>query len=478
MKVLLINPPVPENKNWVREGRCQQLDIWGVPFPPLSLALIAGQIKAFSETLIIDSGPAKLNLEKTLEKIKNYNPDLLFIATATPTINTDLGWFLVKVKELKPNLKAVAIGIHVSALQKETLEDFPRLDFVIRSEPEITAKELTFFLKEGNLDFRNIKGLAFRENNDIIVNEPREFLLNLDELEYPFWSGVDFKNYRLPIYNRPFNLITFARGCPFNCKFCNASIYHGKVLRKRSPEKIIEEIEINIKDYGVRDFLFWTEFITADKDYLQKFLNLIKEKGLDKKIKWVSNSRASNVDYSLFKEMKENGCWQIAFGLEFGSDKILQLANKGPNAKIAEASRVINEADKTGIVIDGHFILGYPGEDEKTLQQTIDFACSLPLTFAHFYIATPFPGSELYEEALEKGWIEKPDWKMISQNKSFLKTELLSPEVIIKYVRKAYRKFYLRPKTVIKIAKILESPQQFFNLSEIGVKFLIDILKK
>jgi radical SAM superfamily enzyme YgiQ (UPF0313 family) len=476
MKVLLINPPVPDQKNWVREGRCQQWDIWGVPFPPLSLALIAGQIKNIAKTLILDSGPANLNLEKTLEKIKKFNPDLLIISTATPTIETDLGWFLPKVKESNPNIKSAVIGIHVTELPKETLEEFPDLDFVIRREPELTAKELVEFLKENRSDFENILGLAFKKNNRIIVNPLREFLEDLDQLEFPFWPGIDFKNYRLPILNKPFNLISFARGCPFDCKFCNASTYYGKKIRKRSPEKIVEEIENNIKNYGLRDFLFWTEFVTLDKEYLRSVLNLIKEKGLDKKIRWVSNSRSDIKDLSLFKELKEAGCWQMAFGLEFGSDQILKLSNKG--ATIEAGRKTIEAAAQASIVCDGHFILGYPGETKETLQKTIDFALSLPLTFAHFYAATPFPGSQLFREAIENKWIENLKWKEINQDIPIIKTQELSPEITKEYIKKAYRKFYLRPKTIYKIVKIAKTPLEFFSIFKIGTRFVLDILKK
>ena len=478
MKVLLINPPVPDNKNWVREGRCEQLDIWGMPFPPLSLGYIAGQIKSIAEILVLDSGPMKLGIEETLKRIKEYKPDLLILSTATPTVNTDLGWFLSKVKEQDRELKTAAIGIHVTDLAEETLNDFPALDFIIRNEPEITSKDLVSHLKEKDFHFENIKGLAFKRNGKIVINEEREFLKDLDELEFPDFHGIDFNNYRMPISNQPFNLITFARGCPFNCKFCNASTYYGKNIRKRSPEKIIEEIEKNIKEHNVYNFLFWTEFVTIDKDYLKNVLSLIKEKGLDKKIKWVSNSRASNIDLSLFEEMKKSGCWQIAFGLEFGSNKILKISDKGPGASIEEHKKAVEAASEAGIVVDGHFILGYPGETEKNLKETIAFACSLPITFAHFYIATPFPGSKLYREAILNNWIKKPKWSSVSQDTPVIRTQVLDPKVIEEHIKMAYRKFYLNPKAIFRIARIAKNPSEFFNLFKTGVKFVLDILRK
>lgn len=477
IKVLLINPPTPKKEVWVREGRCQQFDIWGAPFPPLSLAYIAGQIKGIARTLIVDCGPSGLDLEKTLEKIKNFNPDLLILSTATPTIGTDLDWFAEEVKSLLPKIKIAVIGIHVTALPEETLKKFSAANFIIRGEPELTAKELVEFLRQDRSDFEKIAGLAFRHGTEIIVNQPREFLENLDQLNFPDWPGVDFKNYKLPILNKPFNLITFARGCPFSCKFCNAHTYYGKIVRKRSPEKIIEEIKYNIENYNIRDFLFWTEFITMDSVYLREFILLLKKENLHKKIRWVSNSRVDVDDLSLFQEMKEAGCWQMAFGLEFGSNQILQLAQKGPRVNVEQSERVIRAASGAGIVTDGHFIMGYPGETEKTLRQTINFAISLPLTFAHFYAATPFPGSELYKEALEKKWFGKDDWTKVSQDIPSLKTAQLDPLVVKSYIAKAYKKFYLRPAAVWRIVKIAKNPQEFFSVAKIGLKFISDIIR-
>jgi len=478
MKVLLINPPMPEKENWVREGRCQQLDIWGAPFPPLSLAYIAGQIKDIVDTLIIDSGPAHLDLKWVLEKIKKYNPDLIILSVSTPTINSDLGWFLDKINAWKPDLKTAAIGIHVTALPQNTLKKFRSLDFVISREPELTARELVLALKNKRVSFKDIQGLVFRQNGKIIINSPRPFLKNLDRLELPFWSGVNFQNYRMPIFSKSFTLINFARGCPFGCKFCNAHTYYGKRTRKRSPEKIIKEINYYINNFGVKDFLFWTESITIDIDYLRSFLNLLRKEKLNKKIKWVCNSRVDVLDLNIFREMRKAGCWQIAFGFEFGSNKILKLAQKGGRATVIQGKRAAEAAVKAGLVVDGHFILGYPGEKEEDLQKTIKFACELPLTFAHFYVVTPFPGSVLFQEALDQKWLNNFDWQDIGQNKAILRTEFLAPETIEKYISRAYKKFYLRPAIFYRMIKIPNTPREFFVLLKIGVQFISTIFKK
>jgi len=475
MKVLLVNPPVPDRKKWIREGRCQQWDLWGAPFPPLSLALIAGQIRDISETLVIDSGPAGLDLRQTVEKAKLFSPDLIFLCTATPTVSSDLGWFLPALKKIKQGLKAAAIGIHVSELPQETMTEFKELDFVIRGEPEMTAKKLTEYLHAGRTDFGNIPNMVFRKGEEIIINESGPLTEDLDSLASPDWTGVEFRNYRLPIFNTPFNLISVARGCPCNCGFCPASSYYGKKLRKRSPEKIAEEIELNIREFGIRDFLFWAEFLPADGEYLISVIRILDQRGLIGKIRWMISSRIDGIDAGLFGRLKEAGCWQIAFGLEFGDNRILQAAEKGEKVTIERARKTVSAAHKAGIACTGHFILGYPGETEESVRKTIDFSLSLPLTFANFYAATPFPGSELYREACRNKWVDRKDWRNIDQTVPLIPLEDLNRTAIGKYLREANMRFYLRPVTLRRIWRMAGTPGQLLNLIYSGTKFLFRI---
>jgi anaerobic magnesium-protoporphyrin IX monomethyl ester cyclase len=476
MKILLINPPSPDNETWVREGRCQQYDIWGAPFVPFSLASIAGQLKNEHQVLLLDCAPKKLSLEKTLAQIGEFSPDLIFLSVSTPTIKNDLGWFAPAIKNKFPAVKITAIGIHPSVLPGETLTEFSALDFIVRSEPEITAKELVSFLVLKK-DLTQVSGLALREGGKIIINQPRPFLENLDLLEPPFWPGVDFNDYIMPIIGRPFVLISIMRGCPFNCKFCASHSYNGKAIRKRSPRKIADEIRGYLK-MGISDFLFWAEFLTLDFEYLKELLSELEKDDLLGKIKWVTNSRVDFVDLELFKRMKKSGCWQIVYGIEFGSDDILKLADKGGRASVAQARIAVETAKQAGIVVDGHFVMGYPGENKKTLEQTINFAAGLPLTFAHFYAASPFPGSELYEEALRNNWIIEKDFGKTCQASYNLKTADLNPEIVYRHISKAYKKFYLRPIIFWRILTIAKTPREFFNIVRLGFKFFGQLAAK
>ena len=475
MNILLINPPTPGNEIWVREGRCQQFDIWGAPFPPLTLAYIAGQLEKQHDALIIDSGPEHLDINQTLQKSAAFNPHLIIISTATPTIDSDLGWFADECRKILPGVLLGALGIHVTRLPDKTMIDYPLIDFLIRGEPEKTAVELVNAL-HNDADLQDILGLTYRKNGTIVNNSDRPFIKDLDTLNHPAWPGVDYYNYLMPIIGKPFTLITFARGCPHSCKFCILSAYYGHQYRKRSPEKIIAEIRAYMSQ-GIFDFLFWTEYITADKEYLDEFLNLLQVNNLHNKIRWVTNSRVDFGDYEMFLAMRKAGCWQIVFGLEFGSDAILAKAGKGKNATAARGRQAVKEASRAGLAVDGHFIMGYPGESEKDLQATIDQACSLPLTFAHFYSATPFPGSQLYDDAVESNLLVSESWRYFSQDMINIKIEGLHSKIINSYVQKAYKKFYLRFQIFWRIGTIANGPIQFFNIIKLGVGFLKSMFK-
>jgi anaerobic magnesium-protoporphyrin IX monomethyl ester cyclase len=470
-RVALINPSFPLNEVWVREGRCQQEDIWGAPYPPLSLAYISSALSSSGvETRIFDSAEKGKGPAHMIKEIGEFSPSLAIMTTATPTIESDGEWFAPMLKENIPQLRIAVTGIHVTALPQETLERYPFFDFAIIGEPEITARELALSLII-NSDLRSVKGLSFRKGESIVTTEERAFIDSLDDLNFPDWKGIEQKNYRLPIVNRPFSLIEIERGCPFSCRFCASHAYHGQKLRKRSINKIIEEINLYTKK-GINDFLFWAESFTLDREYLELFLRAIRQESLHKKIRWVCNSRVDSVDRKILGEMKETGCWQIAFGLEFGNEKILRLSRKAGNSSLKKGEETVCLADEAGIIADGHFMIGFPGETEETMQDTINYACRLPLTFAHFYSATPFPGSPLFEEALANGWLKKEDMSKISQSSCVLDLPGLDPELGNHFIRKAYRAFYLRPVTFFRIAKIPGNFSEWLHLCRLGMKSL------
>jgi radical SAM superfamily enzyme YgiQ (UPF0313 family) len=337
-------------------------------------------------------------------------------------------------------------------------------------EPEIVAKELAVAVIEGKPG-ESVKGIAYRDEHGVIhVNPSAGFVDDIDTLGFPDWGKISFSNYLLPIFKRPFSMISFSRGCPYSCKYCATHAYNGRKMRKRSIRHLIDEVKYNLS-FGVKDFLFWTELMTGDRSYLNAFLDEIFKEDLHKEISWVCNSRVDGIDYDLARKMKKAGCWQIAFGFEFGDDEILKKVQKGGNATLSQSRIAAASAHRAGITLDGHFIMGYPGETVETMQKTIDFACSLPLTFAHFYAAVPFPGSTLYAEALENGWIVEGHWNRLTQESASLKTDTLDPKTVDKNIEKAYRTFYINPKVIARIYRIPRSLKEYIEVTRMGLCF-------
>lgn len=471
-KIALINPPVPDSKTWVREGRCQQVDIWGAPFPPFTLALISTTLlKKNCETIIIDAGPEKKDLAAVLEQCAQFNPNVVIMTLSTPTIDTDLNWFLPALKEKFPKIKAGAVGVHVSALPQETLEQYSQLDFVILGEPEVIAGELLSLPELNEKFFEKQAGVAFRKSSgEVQINTQKDYVEDLDTLGLPDWNKIDFKNYMMPIVGKPFSMVHFARGCPHRCAFCTAHVYNGRGFRKRSIPSLIQEIEFNIS-LGVHDFLFWTEMMTADARYLNSFLDALIEKELHKKIRWVCNSRTDTVNPEMLKKMKSAGCWQIAFGFDFGSDRMLTHTKKGGRATVELSKKAAQWAHEAGLVVDGHFMIGYPGETEPEMLKTIDLALDIPLTFSHFYSVVPYPGTDLYKQWLEERKQKDQKavvWSKFDQQDPLIDSNEVSTERILELKKKAYRKFYFRPVMFKRILGIPNGLKEFFNLIQIS----------
>lgn len=469
MKVLLCNPPVPDRGAWIREGRCQDVDRWSVPFPPLTLAYLATQIDRTGRSLIVDAPACRQGLPEVLGEIEVFAPELLVFATATPTIRHDLEWFLPAVRARFPQLRTAATGVHVSVFAERILRDHPLLDFILVGEPEVTAAELVAALRSG-APLGEVKGLAWRDDGRVRLNPARPYVEDLDDLGFPAWEKVDLSRYQMPIKGRPFSLINFSRGCPFSCTFCVLHSYYGKKIRKRSPEHLIEEIR-RLNQRGIHDFLIWTEFMTADREYLDRFLALIFAEKLERKNRWVTNLRTDFADETVFRRMKQAGCWQVVFGIEFGTDEMLTRVRKGGKTSVAASTQAVRAAARAGLAVAGHFIVGYPGETLAQIDQTVRLARRIPLTFAHFYPATPFPGSTLYDEAVAEGAIEEDCWDNFYLSQPSLKSREFDTAQIGRIIQNAYRRFYADPRVWWRILRLPANAGEWRNVLRIGLRF-------
>ena len=457
MRVLLVNPPAADGVRQVREGRCmQRAGAWTAVWTPISLATCAAVLRRRGHHVRLrDCIVENIDFARLSHIIASFRPQLLVFNAVTPALVSDLSTARF-AKAVDPTILCAAIGIHGTALPQETLETEPALDCVVRAEPEMTVAELA----DGG-DRSAVAGISWRADGAIRHNPDRPFLRDLDELPLPAWDLIRTSLYRMPFSGERFLLVGTGRGCPHRCTFCADRAYYGNRLRLRSPGSVADELERNLRDFGVRDFLFWSESFTLSRRFAAEVAQEIARRELD--LRWVCNSRVDHVDRELLELFRRAGCWMIGYGIESGVQRILDGVRKG--ATVEQARAAVAAAHAAGLSVTGHCVLGFPGETRADILQTIRFARELQLDFAQFYCAVPFPGSELYDEARQAGWISTDDWSRFEQNFSVLNTPQLSAQEIMELRRDAYRRFYLRPALVVRTLKQTRSLRQFGRLA-------------
>lgn len=428
----------------------QRAGAWTAVWAPISLALTGAVLeKDGHEVKLVDCIVEDISDEGLKKIVSDFNPHLALLNTATPSINHDLATASI-IKIVAPKSKVVAFGIHVTALTEDSLITGKDLDGVVRGEPETAVRDLV----HNRLEFAGVAGFSWRKEREIIHEKDRP-PLDMNELPIPAWHLIKQERYIMPFTNRRFLLVATGRGCPYNCTFCADTTFYGRKLRLRNPDAIALEIEEITKRFGIRDFLFWSESFTLDRNFALSVCKSIINRHLDTSI--VVNSRVDNVDMELLAALKEAGCWIIGYGVETGSDKILKSMNKGTTTE--QTRQALEMTAKSHIGAVAHCVLGYPGETEEDVLRTIEFVKRLKLDFAQFYCAVPFPGSKLYEEAKKNGWLNTTDWSKFEQNYSVLDTPWLKAQRVMELRTKAFKEFYLRPRAFLNTFKYMRNPK-------------------
>ena len=472
LRTVILNPPAATGERFIREGRCMQsVDSWAAIWPPLTLAYLAAIGREFGPVDLFDANvEEELTVEVAVNRVKEFKADIIVVNTAFPSIEFD-GEIARLLKEACPGAIVLGFGVFFTLLEADSMKACPAFDVGIVGEVEATFKELLERRRDGK-DLAGCNGLMWRRGDDIVVEDRRELIKDLDTLPRPARDLLHNERYLLPNNGRPFTLINAARGCPYKCIFCIAPIYYGRGLRRHSLQYILDEIEHCMKEYGLKDFLMWEEIFTLDKEFGVKFCDAIIEKGWD--ISWAATTRADALEEGLLRKMKESGLFLLGLGIESGSQEILDAANK--NEKVEEVKKGVDLCHKVGVKTMGHFIFGLPGETEETAERTIEYALSLGLDYLQCYVAVPYPRTPLGELAKEKGWIVSERWSEFDfGGASVMKTDELTPEQVNAFRDKLFKKFYFRPWYMLgKVGTLLRRPQQILQAS----KFINWILRR
>jgi radical SAM superfamily enzyme YgiQ (UPF0313 family) len=464
-KIFFINPPAPQ-KNMVvirdldRSGRqSMEKTIW----PQTSLAYLATIVKDSFEVKVIDCIAEKIYWNEFEEIIKKEKPKYILTNVISSTLTNDL-----RVAEIGQRIGAVtiAVGPHVTALPKESLRNFPALDYLILGEAEETLKELVNFLEvDKDRDrLENIRGIAFRQNKDIVVTKRRPLIKNLDNLPIPLHQLLPIDKYNLPFIGKGYTFVTTSRGCPYQCIFCRSPIIWHRIVRSRSVKSILKELEL-LKKLKIKNFLVHSDVFTVNKEIAIELCQAMINQGL--KFKWICNSRVDTVDKELLSWMKKAGCWMINYGIESGSQKVLDQAKKG--ITLSQIKKAVYLTKEVGIKVWGYFMIGLPGENQATVRKTIKLAKELPLDLANFAVAAPYPGTEFYELVKRNGWLVSANWEDFDQNYSpIVNYPQMSNQEICRAMKKAYLVWYLRPSAICKLISGIKNWNDFKAILQIA----------
>lgn len=460
MKVLVVNPPAFNKKDFIREGRCMQTkSSWAALWMPLSLCYIAAVLrKDGHEIKLVDCIAEKIENNGLLEIFKNFKPALVVLNTAIPSIAGDMNTALV-LKNFDPGIKIAIVGMFPTILEGECLKQFKQVDYAIMDEPEWVVARLVSAINEKNSP-EHIKGLIYRNDDEIIVNERQNLSENnIDDLPFPARDLLKNDAYKLPTNGKKFTLLSVGRGCSGNCIFCIANVYYGRSFRKRSVENVISEIEECVNEYDIQNFLFWGESFTTDPKYGENICDQIISRNI--KIAWSTTSRVDTLNQNLLEKMKKAGCILLGLGIESYDQGVLNFARKG--ITVEQIDRAVSMVRKAGISSMGHFVFGLPGDTKETALKSINFACK-NVDFAQFYCAIPYPKTELEIIAKEQKWIYDYNYSQFDLTTSVMRNETLSAKEIKKIRDFAYRKFYFRPKMLIKTLREVRSLKSFFSI--------------
>ena len=493
--IVLINPPTPDGELWIRtQHRVGRRTRENMVWPQVSLAQMAAMLYPQYTVEIIDANAEKMSWAEFAEKLNELQPKYYFTQVTAPTLENDMyGCFLAKAR----GAKTIAFGTHVTPIPRETMSPFPALDYILVGEPDLTIRDLLDNLEnkidqrpqniqklfddhdptykpalteDGDVDMHAIKGLAWRDQDEIVVNFTRPFIANLSDMPQPLHHLLPLQKYRMPMIKGPFTFIVTSRGCPAGCTYCIKHVSYQYTTRVRSPENIMEELWI-LKNLGMNNIHMYADLFTVNREQVMGLCKLmIKE---DINIKWTCNSRVDYVDKELLQMMSKAGCWLISWGIESGNEQILRHARKG--ASPSKAERALSWARKAGIMNWGYFIIGLPGETEDTIRETIEFSKKLPLDIALFHVAAPYPGTPFFFEVVKNGWFRPgTKWEQVDMDKgTVLDYPELSAERLLYWQRRAFREWAFRPgpiKTYLKM--LLSDTSTFKSAVNVGMQTL------
>jgi hopanoid biosynthesis associated radical SAM protein HpnJ len=437
LRTLFVNPPSWQGFDGGAGSRYQAKrevrSFWFPTWLAQPAALIEG-------SRLVDAPPHDLGREDVLRIARDY--ELVIIHTSAPTLRGDAE-LAEALKSQNPHVRVGLVGAHAAVLPEETLRASEAIDFVGRKEFDFTCRDVAMGRPFGEVD-----GLSFRRDGKIVHNPERALIQNFDELPSVmdvYARDLEIERYFIGYLRHPYVSHYSGRGCPAQCTFCLwPQTVGGQKYRAKSPEAVAREMAHAQRLFPqVKEFFFDDDTFTAYQPRAREIAKHLGKLGMT----WSCNARA-NVNYDTLKTMRDNGLRLLLVGYESGDQRILDNIKKG--IRIEEARKFTQHCHELGIVIHGTFILGLPGETRETIRRTIEFAKALDVFSIQVSLAAPYPGTELYRQAMENGWFSE-QLDLVDgggRQTAALEYDGLSRDEIFAAVERFYKAYYLRPRPI------------------------------
>ena len=431
MQVTFVNPPYPTGSH--RHP----------PFIPLGIGYLAAILEKNGYNVnVIDCQALKLTLNEVENELHKRQPDIVGLTSTTLTYKPALEIIKVAKKAL-PNCLTIIGGSHVTFWDDEALEECPQLDVVVRKEGENTLLELVQRLEAGK-GFGDVLGITYRKDGKIVKNADRPYIEDLDSLPYPAFHLFPLKQFNK--YGNIIFPVMTSRGCVFWCEFCTAVRMFGRKYRMRSPKKVVDEIEYLYKKYGEKQYTFYDDAFTVDQARTKEICNEILRRGLN--IKWDCETRVDMVTKDLLQKMKEAGCIAVWYGVEAGSQKVRDAMKKGISTQ--QTLNAFKWTQEAGLIAVASIILGFPGETRETAWESVKLLKKINPDEIGIYIATPYPGTPMYDHVKKMGWLKISDFNKYDTATPIFESPTMSMEELREIHDKAHQSFYIRPIYVLR----------------------------
>lgn len=463
--IILIRPPDPlQDSSLLSHTR------------PMNLAYLAGQLRADGfNPIIMDYETRPLDPSQLWHIIGELKPLAVGLSCATPTI-TSAAAIAATVKQRYPELPNIIGGPHASALPQQTMEEFPCFDYLVYGEGELTLTELCHALQNGD-SLSTINGLCFRNGDGVSITPPRALIKNLDQLPFPARDLIDFSP-QAGHSSRGFSNKTLStelytsRGCPVGCSFCAIQATFGRTVRFRQLDAIREEVSELQKMLPFNHLVIADDTFTLKPDRAAALCDIIAASRIKS---WNCDTRVNTVSLELLKTMRRSGCEKVAFGVESGSQRVLDAIGKKITPE--QVVQAVGWAEKAGIKhIEGNFIIGCdPSETAEELEETKKLITRLPWTFVSIAIVVPYPGTKLRQSMLAKGLIDPAacwdDYVMFGKPPKW-RIEHFNAETLLEQQKKLTRAFYLRPSYISKRLFAIRSTEELSYWLTAGISYM------